>query len=76
MKPFYFALEIHHYRDLRKIGICTGVVFAEDIDIAKEKAWKEHGGDNCCNLDCWEIPEEGTSYTVWKGSFPDKAGGV
>lgn len=76
MKPFYFALEIHHYMNFSKIGICTGVVFAEDIDSAKEKAWREHGGDNCCGLDCWEIPADGTSYTVWKSYFSTQVGGV
>lgn len=76
MKPFYFVLDIHHYRSLGKIGMCTGVIFAEDIESAKEKAWREHGGVNCCNLDCWEIPEEGTSYTVWKSSFPAQGGGI
>ena len=38
MKPYYFAIEIHHYMNFNKIGICTGVVFANDIDSAKEKA--------------------------------------
>lgn len=69
MKPFFFTLDIGHYRTGQIIGKNTGVVFAESIEQAQQIAWEKYGGDNCCCLDVWEIGEDGTSYTVWRGSF-------
>lgn len=69
MKPFFFTLDIGHYRTGEIIGKCTGVVFAEDAEQAERVAWKKYGGDNCCALSVWEIGPDGTNYTVWRGNL-------
>lgn len=68
MKTYFFMLDIENRRGER-IGKRVGVVFAENEEQAREKAWELGGCDTACKLRITEVDEKGFNYTVYKSEI-------
>lgn len=69
MKVYMFGLSVCHRRTCEKISTTLGVVFADNEKDARDKAWAMCGSDLTCELWVREVPEEGTSFTVYRGAL-------
>ncbi len=69
MNAYMFGMTVCHRRTCEKIGATLGVVFADNEEDAREKAWAKYGSDLACELWVREVPEEGTSFTVYRGAL-------
>jgi len=66
LKPFFFIMKVCHHRTDEVIAKRCGVVFAENEEAAENLAWEKYGNNSTCGLEVWKIPEEGTSFVVYK----------
>ena len=68
-KPYMFGMTLGHHRTGAHIGKICGVVFAENIQEAENIAWEKYGSDLAGGLWVEEVPESGTSFTVYKDTI-------
>jgi hypothetical protein len=68
MKPYFYSLNHFHRRTGELTATTVGVVMADEIKQAEEKAWKKSGGDSSGNFDIKEVPEDGFSYYMMRKS--------
>lgn len=65
MKTYFFTIKIQHFRTFKEIATRTGIVFAENQEIAESKIWTKYGGNNASKLCVWEVLGEIESYCVY-----------
>lgn len=70
MKAYYFTLTQTQRRTGEPIGKTVGVVFAQNEDEARDKAWELAGSDTACGLEVFEADmEKGFKFTVYKSQI-------